>query len=129
MKDLFINYWTLLSNKTFEISSYYGVDPMIFGLIYIGTIPLLGLSISWIIRGIQKKKSVVIPIFSTVLCYTGAYIYLIIAGQNIPVWIYFALAGIIGFAGYQFHRKVACKLSEVKRGEEFNRGPGEIIRR
>ena len=129
MEDLFLNYWALLSNKAFELSSYYGVDPMIFGMLYVGTIPLLWLSVSWMIRCVQKKKSLVIPIVVSVLCYTGAYIYLIFAGQNIPLWVYCVLVGMVGFVGYQFHKKVAGKLSEVKRGEKLNTATGEIIRR
>lgn len=124
-----MNYWTLLSNKAFELSSYYGVDPLIFGLLYVGTIPFLWLSVSWIIRCAQKKQPMTIPIVISVLCYTGVYIYVIFAGQNIPFWVYCVLVGIIGFVGFQFHTKVTRRLSEVNRDDELKSGTGEIIRR
>jgi hypothetical protein len=112
LKDLFLNYWTLLSDKAFELSSYYGVDPMIFGMLYVGTIPLLWLSIAWFVRNFHKKLPVTIPVVITVLCYTGTYIYLFIAGQNIPVWVYCIAVGMIAFSGYKIHRKVSGKLSQ-----------------
>lgn len=109
MKELFLNYWTLLSDKMFELSSYYGVDPLIFGLLYVGTIPLLWFSIAWIIRNVRTKQPVVIPVVIAAFCVTGTYIYLFLAGQNIPFWVYGVAVGMIGFSGYNIHKKVSAK--------------------
>ena len=129
MKDLFLNYWALLSDKAFELSSYYGVDPLIFSLLYVGTIPPLWFSIAWIVRNSQKNTPVTVPIVITFLCYTGTYIYLVIAGQNIPVWVYCIAVGMIAFSGYKIHKKVSAKLSQTDLYGELKSGNTGYIRR
>ncbi|MFU8860522.1 MAG: hypothetical protein ACNA8K_08865 [Cyclonatronaceae bacterium] len=127
MKDLFLNYWTLLTDKAFELSTYYGVDPIMFGLLYAGTIPLLWLSIGWIIRNINKKLSVTIPLVITVLCYSGTYIYLLIAGQNIPFWVYGIAVVMTGYSGYGICKKISGKANETGMKKELNSGNSEYI--
>jgi uncharacterized membrane protein len=129
LKDLFLNYWALLSDKAFELSSYYGVDPLIFSLLYVGTIPLLWFSIAWIVRNFQKKLPVTVPVVITFLCYAGTYIYLVIAGQNIPVWVYCIAVGMIAFSGYKIQKKVSAKLNQTGLCSELKSGNTEFIRR
>lgn len=129
MKDLFLNYWTLLSDKSFELSSYYGVDPLIFSLLYVGTIPLLWVSIAWLMRNFQNKLPVTIPIVIIILCYTGTYIYLLIAGQNIPFWAYCLAVVMIAFSGYKVQKKVSAKLSQPGLYDELKSDRTEHIRR
>jgi hypothetical protein len=126
LKDLFLNYWTLLTEKVFELSSYYGVDPLIFGLLYAGTIPLLWFSIGWIIRNIQKKQPIIVPLVAAALCVTGTYIYLLFAGQNIPLWVYGFAAGMVGFSGYNIHKKVSCKLEQSAENAGIASNTGDI---
>jgi hypothetical protein len=106
LKDLLFNFWSFFSEKIFELSGYYGVDPIIFGILYTGTIPILWISIAWIIRNLHRKQPVAIPVTIALLCVTGTYIYIFVVGQNIPVWIYGLAIGMIGFSGYNIHKKV-----------------------
>lgn len=84
----------------------YGVNPIVFGVIYVGAIPFFTLSVAWLIRNIRNKKPVVLPVLAASFCFVSAYIYLIIAGKNIPVWVYVFLAAMAVFGIVSTVRKV-----------------------
>jgi hypothetical protein len=101
------------NDKLIELSSYYGVDPIIFGILYAGTIPLLSFSIYWIIRNVRRRESITIPVIITFFCMTGTYIYLLLVAQNIPVWLYGLAVCMVGFSGYNIRRKVKKKTESL----------------
>jgi hypothetical protein len=90
----------------FSLGPKYGVNPIIFGSIYVGAIPLFMLSIGWLIRNLRQKKSVVLPVLSACCCFVSAYVYLIVAGKNIPVWVYFFVLAMIVYGVFSTVNKV-----------------------
>ncbi len=91
----------------------YNVNPLIFGSIYVGAIPFFSLSIGWLVRNLRHGQPVVAPLFSAAFFFVSAYLYLLVAGQNIPVWVYIFIAGIIALGVWSTVRKVR---SQVGRG-------------
>jgi len=89
----------------------YHVNPFIFGSIYVGAIPFFFLSLMWLTRNIKKDKSVVLPVLSSGLCFISAYLYLIFAGRNISVWVYFVIACLIVYGTYSTIQKIRSKGS------------------
>ncbi len=98
--------WATLQQWFLGLGPKYGVNPIIFGSIYVGAIPLFALSIAWLIRNLRQKKSVVLPVLAAACCFVSAYVYLIIAGKNIPVWVYAFLAAIVVYGIISTVRKV-----------------------
>ena len=96
------------------LGKQYGVNPIIFGSIYVGAIPFFSLSIAWLIRNLRRGRSPVAPILCASFCFVSAYLYLLIAGKNIPVWVYVFLAAMIAFGVYSTVRKVRAGLTEGK---------------
>ena len=95
------------------LGAQYGVNPLIFGLIYVGAIPFFAASIAWLVRNLRAGRSVVVPALSASLCFVSAYLYLAIAGKNIPAWVYVFIAGILAFGVYSAISKVRAKLGET----------------
>lgn len=91
----------------------YGVDPLIFGLIYVGAIPFFWVAITWLVYNIRKNRSVTGPVLMACGCAVSAYVYLIIAGENVPYWVYGFIAGIIIYAIYSTLKKVKNKREEI----------------
>ena len=85
--------WDTFQHWFLGLGTKYGVDPIVFGSIYVGAIPLFMLSIGWLIRNLRQKKSVVLPVLAASCCFVSAYVYLIFAGKNIPVWVYLFSGG------------------------------------
>ena len=98
--------WETFQQWFFSLGPKYGVNPIIFGSIYVGAIPLFTLSIGWLIRNLRQKKSVVLPVLAASCCFVSAYVYLIFAGKNIPVWVYVFLLAIIVYGVFSTVKKV-----------------------
>ena len=94
-----------------SLGNQYGVDPIIFGAIYIGAIPFFTLSIGWLVKNIRNKKSTLLPILSSGFFFISAYLYLIIAGKNVPFWVYGFIILLVVFCGYTTIKKVRKQIN------------------
>ena len=105
--------WEAIQNWFFSLGENYGVNPLIFGVIYIGAIPFFSLSIGWLIQNYRKEKSIVLPALSAMFFFISAYIYLIFAGKNVPFWVYGAVILMILFGAYSTLKKIRKLIKEV----------------
>ena len=106
-----INQWFL------SLGAEYGVNPYIFGAIYVGAIPFFILSIGWLVRNAKAGKSTVLPTMCAGFCFVSAYIYLAIAGRNIPIWVWIFLAALIVYGASSSIRDTRRKIAAAK-GED-----------
>jgi hypothetical protein len=95
-----IKQWFLSLGET------YNVNPYIFGGIYIGAVPFFFLSLGWTIKNIRKNKSFVVPLLLTGLFFISAYLYLILVGENIPVWVYILIGIMVLYGIYSTYQKI-----------------------
>jgi hypothetical protein len=108
-----MEWWHNAKDWFLSLGEQYGVDPIIFGTIYVGAIPFFFLSLSWLIRNVRKKRPIVLPLLCTGLFFVSAYLYLIIAGRNIPVWVYGVIALLVVYGIYSTWIKIKQKASET----------------
>lgn len=93
-----------------ELGPKYHVEPIIFGTIYVGAIPFFFASLYWTIKRIRHKKSIFVPVLITSFFFVAAYLYLLIAGENIPVWVYLFIAAMIGYGIFSTIYMIKAKL-------------------
>ncbi len=105
--------WEAFTEWFLSLGAEYGVNPFIFGAIYIGAIPFFSLSIAWLIRNYRKGKSVVLPAMSAMFFFISAYIYLIIVGNNVPWWVYGVVILLVVYGAYSTIKKVRKQINEV----------------
>ncbi len=98
----------------FGLGEQYGVDPIVFGSIYVGAIPLFALSVAWLIKAKRSGKPLTWPTFSAGFWFISSYLYLFIAGENIPWWIYAAVIALLGYAGFASYRNIQSKLKHTE---------------
>ncbi len=91
----------------------YGVNPYIFGGIYVGAIPFFFASVGWMVHNLKKKRSIMPPVFAACCCAISAYVYLMIAGENLPLWVYILIAALILAGIYSTLKKVRSKMKEI----------------
>ena len=96
------------------LGAKYGVNPIIFGAIYVGAIPLFTASLAWLYSNYRKERSVVLPAMSATLCFISAYVYLIIVGNNVPWWVYGVVVLMILYGAYSTYRKVRKKINKIE---------------
>lgn len=98
------------------LGKQYGVNPFIFGSIYVGAIPFFTLSIGWLIKNYRKGKSIVPPALVATTCFISAYVYLIIVGQNVPWWVYGIVILMVVYGAWSTYKSVRKKIKHIEKG-------------
>jgi len=104
--------WAAIRDWFMGLGQQYNVNPLIFGAIYIGAIPLFTISIAWLVRNYRRRKSIVPPTLVAGFCFISAYLYLIIVGQNVPLWVYAVVIALIIFGAISTIRKVRKQIKQ-----------------
>ncbi len=102
----------------FGLGENYGVNPIIFGSIYVGAIPFFTISIGWLVRNYRKKKSIILPALTATFFFISAYLYLIIAGRNVPIWVYAVVIVMVIVGAYSTVNKVKGRIKETENLED-----------
>jgi hypothetical protein len=104
--------WDSIKGWFLGLGDKYNVNPWIFGGIYIGAIPFFTFCVGWIIRNYKKNKSVVLPAILSGFFFISAYLYLIIAGENVPWWVYGFLLLMIAYGANSTLNKIKHKVEQ-----------------
>ncbi|AZI42771.1 hypothetical protein EHF33_08450 [Deinococcus psychrotolerans] len=86
------------------LAERYGVNPVIFGVLYFGSMPFFAVSSAWWLRRWRQKRSTLLPMLITGLLFIGAYLYVLVAGHDLPVWVYFFIAVMLTVGGFSTWR-------------------------
>ena len=89
-----------------KLGAKYNVNPWLFGGIYVGAIPFFTLSVAWFVKNYKNGKSIVLPILSSGFFFISAYLYLIVAGKNVPWWVYGFVMIMIFYGSYTTIKKI-----------------------
>ena len=89
----------------------YGVDPVIFGVIYVGAIPFSWASVAWLVRNVRTGRSPVLPALSTAFFFLSVYFYVIPVGHNVPAWVYAAAGVFLVVGAWSTVRSIRAKLN------------------
>lgn len=104
--------WDAIRDWFLGLGAAYGVDPLIFGAIYVGAIPFFMLSVGWVVRNLRAGRSIVAPALAAAFFFVSAYLYLLVAGRNIPWWVYGVLAAMVAVGAWSTVRKVRARASD-----------------
>ena len=98
------------------LGAQYGVNPYIFGAIYIGAIPFFLASIGWLVKRARAGRSTVAPTMLAGFFFVSAYLYLAVFGQDIPLWVWMFLAALVAYGAWSTirdtRRKIAARADE-----------------
>jgi hypothetical protein len=97
-----------------NLGAQYGVNPFIFGAIYVGAVPFFMLSVAWLVRNARGGDPIVLPVLSASFFFVSAYLYLAVAGENIPWWVYGVLAAMVAYGGWASYQDVRAKVAAAK---------------
>lgn len=92
------------------LSENYGVNPFIFGAIYVGAIPFFTISVGFIIRNYKQNKPITLPVLTASACFVSAYVYLMIAGENVPWWVYGVVVAMLIYGAWTTYNKIRKQL-------------------
>ncbi len=109
--------WDSVRDWFLGLGAEYGVDPIVFGAIYVGAIPLFTVCLAWTIRNLRRKRPAALPALLTLFFFSSAYLYLLAVGMNIPWWVYGIVAAMVGLG-------ISSTVQRVRRGVR-EEGPGD----
>lgn len=75
-----------------SLGQQYGVDPVVYAILYVGSAPFFFGSLAWLIRRIRHHESWGAPAASTAFFFSLPTLYVILAGRNLPWWAWAVLA-------------------------------------
>jgi len=97
-----------------DIQQNYGVNPIIFGIIYGVCVVPFWLSIYKIIAGIKKNNMAQVSTFGVILGITiiAPFVYVALFGRNLPFWFWIVAVLVIGYSVYSvLHRIKKAKTT------------------
>ena len=102
----------------------YGVDPVVFLVIYLGSAPFFYYSIFRMVRALAKRLGREVAVWSAVfLASTVApFLYVLFFGRNLPWWVYLVIALLIGQGVYSLVRRLARKPAAPVERKEAPKG-------
>jgi len=107
--------WEFVQAWFLDLGARYGVNPVLFGAIYVGEIPFFTLSVAWVVRNLRRGGSIVVPALAASFFFVSAYLYLLVAGRNIPWWVYGVLAAMVAVGARSAVRKIRARASSPAR--------------
>lgn len=107
LEQLVINSW----DQALALGATYGVNPIIFAVIYLGAIPFFTISIGWLVNRYRAQQSIVLPSIVASGFFLSAYIYAILFGRNLPAWFYVIVIGWVVIGAFFTTRSTRKKLN------------------
>lgn len=104
MIDFILRLWSGIQ----ELGAEHNVDPFLFAILYLGTIPPYLGSMIWAVRNFKKGKGIALPVLSTAFFFILPALYVILFGENMAWWAYAVIVFIVvygSFSGYSKFKK------------------------
>tara|TARA_R110000868_G_scaffold304437_17_gene565276 strand:+ start:4759 stop:5094 length:336 start_codon:yes stop_codon:yes gene_type:complete len=98
--------------KITEMGVEHNVNPILFAILYFGTIPPYMGSMVWAVQNHKKRKPVALPVISTMFFFILPALYIAIYGRNVAWWVYAIIAFMVVYGSISVAKKLKAKLEE-----------------
>ncbi|MGB3341064.1 MAG: hypothetical protein WBB37_06245 [bacterium] len=97
-----------INNWLAQVKNNYGVNPLIFAVIYCTGIIPFWFSVYKITDGLRRKNFKQVKIFAVVLAIViiAPFTYVAVWGHNLPFWVWLIAAALIAYSTYSIFRKL-----------------------
>jgi hypothetical protein len=85
------------------------VDPLLLGSLYLVSKLCFFSLLGWVLKNLRAKKPILLPILFAFISFSLPYLYLVIAGRNISIWIYIFIAFMFIYGGFSIWKKITSK--------------------
>ncbi|MFA6087293.1 hypothetical protein [Mucilaginibacter sp.] len=107
------DYLTLFKDWVINLGEKHEVDPLILGSLYLVSKLSFFSFLGWVIKNLRSKKPFLIPLLFACVSFSMPYLYLVIAGRNISVWVYIFIGLMFIYGGFSIWKKITVKPSPV----------------
>lgn len=102
-----------LAGWFFGLSENYSVNPWVFGVLYIGGIPLFFAVLGWLAKRAKEKKAITVQALLLVYLAIQPYLYVAVFGENLPQWVYAIIVAMVAYGGWSTYSTVRKRKAEV----------------
>lgn len=99
-------------NWIIELGDEHGVNPLTLGILYlcskVSFVSFLGITA----KKLRAKQEILMPLVFASLSFCVPYVYFIIAGRNISIWVYLFIGAVFSFGAFGIWKKVTGKPKE-----------------
>ncbi|HEY6608305.1 MAG TPA: hypothetical protein VI277_03825 [Candidatus Limnocylindria bacterium] len=89
--------WEDLIDWLGSLGAEYGVDPVVYAVLYVGAAPFFFFSLAWLIRRLRRHEAWGLAAVSTAFFFILPTLYVALAGRNLPWWTWALLIGLTVF--------------------------------
>jgi hypothetical protein len=107
------DYLTLFKDWLIGLGEKHEVDPLLLGSLYLVSKISLVIFLGWTLKNVRAKKPFTMTLLFAGISFSVPYLYLVIAGRNISVWVYLGIAIIFIYGAFSIWKKVTAKPSGV----------------
>ncbi|WP_332310362.1 hypothetical protein [Altererythrobacter lutimaris] len=93
------------------IGAEFGVNPYIFAAIYVGSTPVFLGALAWLISSAKAGRSIATPAVVSAASFMASYVYLAIAGEGLPLWVWLVAGIVVSFGGYSTFRSARRQIA------------------
>jgi hypothetical protein len=93
-------------SQALALGAQYNVNPLLFAIIYLGGIPLFFGVSAWMAYRFKHKQSITWQVILLGYLLIQPYLYVIIFGQGVPIWVYAAIIALIGGGALSLRKKI-----------------------
>ncbi|MVN90022.1 hypothetical protein [Mucilaginibacter aquatilis] len=108
-----MDYLIELKNWLFSLGEEHGVNPLFLACLYLTSKVFFFSLLGWVLKNLRDKKPITLPLLFACLCFSVPYVYIIIFGYNISIWIYLFIACVFSYGAFTIWKKVTTKPSVV----------------
>ena len=91
----------------------YGVDPLVYAILYVGAAPFFFGSLAWLVRSIRRRDTLLASGLSTAFFFSLPTLYVFAVGRDLPSWVYAVLIGLAIVGAIGVMRRVGSALGRT----------------
>lgn len=103
------DYLTLFKDWVIRLGEKHEVDPLILGSLYLISKLCFFSFLGWTVKNLRAKRPILIPLLLASVSFSLPYLYMVIAGRNISVWVYVCIGLMFVYGGYSIWKKITEK--------------------
>ncbi len=104
-------WFSSLSHWLLSLVPRYGVNPTVFAVLYVGSIPFFAASLGWTAARLRSHRPAALPALLTGFFFLSADLYVLAFGHGLPLWVYLLVVLLVGIGGISVIQKLGT-LSE-----------------
>jgi len=109
-----IEYLLELKDWLFSLGEEHGVNPLFLACLYLTSKLFFFSFLGWVLKNLRAKKPVTFPLLFACMSFSVPYVYIIIFGYNISIWVYLFIGCVFAYGAFSIWKKVTAKPIPVE---------------